>query len=262
AKAQNAIFNIRISAASWNSNAYDRNTVYYYFFDPANNVAPSFSDLHPMFSNAPGYNNPSFIDIQVSATQQIAFAFQNITGGNTSYSRNGYGGVQGSEHWFYSHYAQTNDADTVHNYTTPNAIAYSSTVTGAGHNGETYTPPSNCSLEVTVGSSTETNATTTPPDAPTMTFDSTHQNSCNDSTSNPNYTNTKSYAAASCSTMNSTTTTTDAFGVQHTTYTYNYIKYNWNDMGGGTDDYDYDDGVYYMSCPSPNNVANVVTLIQ
>jgi hypothetical protein len=47
-----------------------------------------------------------------------------------------------------------------------------------------------------------------------------------------------------------------------TSYTYTYAQFNWNDMGGGTDDYDYNDGVYYMSCPSPNGVPNLVTLTQ
>ena len=263
AQAENAIFNIQISAAGWNANAYDQNTVYYYLFDPSNNVIPDSSDLHPLFSNAPGFNNPTTVNLQVAATQQIAFAFKNITGGNHSYSQNGYSGTQGSTHWFYSPYPE--NPDTANNYTTPNAVAYPNTVAHAGNGGQTYTPPSNCSLEITTGTSTETSSTTTPPTSPVNAFNSASTGSCNDSTANSNYNDTKKYSAPSCSSLNTTTTkTTTKNGKKTTTttYTYTYAQFNWNDMGGGTDDYDYNDGVYYISCPSPNGVANLVTLTQ
>ncbi len=259
AKAENAIFNVQINAGSWNSNAYDQNTVYYYLFDPDNNVIPSMSDLHPMFSNAPGYNNPSTINIQMSSTQQIAFAFKNVTGGNIPYGKNGYGAAQGSENWFYSPYPQ--NPDTTHNYTTPNAVAYPSQVRNAGNKGQTYTPPSNCSLEITTGTSSETDSSTVPPSSPDSGFNTANTGSCNDSTANSNYNDTKKYSAPSCSSLNSVTTTTKNKKTT-TTYNYTYVQFNWNDMGGGTDDYDYNDGVYSMSCPSPNNTPKVVTLIQ
>jgi Flp pilus assembly protein TadG len=261
ATAENAIVNVQINAGGWNANAYDQNTVFYYLFDPSNNTLPNQSDMHPMFSNAPGYNNPSVINLQMSASQHLAFAFQNITGGNTAYGGNGYGGAQGSTHWFYSHYPRYPDTSHGHNYTTPNSAAYPNTVANAGHNGETYRPPSNCSLEITIGSSSMNSATAIPPNLPQNGFDAVHTNTCNDSTSNPNYANTQSYSAPTCADLNSVTTTTNQ-GVTTTHWNYKYAQFNWNDMGGGTDDYDYNDGVYYMSCPTPNNTPKVVTLIR
>ncbi len=260
ATAENAIFNIQISAAGWNSNAYDQNTVYYYMFDPNSNVIPSTSDLHPLFSNAPGFNNPSTINLAVSATQQIAFAFKNITGGNTVYAKNGYGAQLNDVHWLYSPYPE--NPDTTHNLTTPNAVAYPNTVANAGHNGETYRPPSNCSLEMTTATATMVSSTSTPPVAPAGGLPAGNTGNCNDSqASNSNFNATKALSAPSCSTLNSTHTTGTGKTVV-TTYIYTYAQFNWNDMGGGTDDYDYNDGVYYMSCPSPNGAANVVTLTQ
>jgi hypothetical protein len=260
ATAENAIFNIQISAAGWNSNAYDQNTVYYYMFDPNNNVIPSDSDLHPLFSNAAGFNNPTSINLAVSATQQIAFAFKNITGGNTAYAKNGYGSPLNTVNWFYSPYPENPDA--TNNRTTPNAVAYPNTVAKAGNNGQTYTPPSNCSLEMTTATATMTSSTATPPAAPAGGLPSANTGNCNDSqASNTNFNATKALSAPSCSSLNSTKTTGTGTN-RVTSYVYTYAQFNWNDMGGGTDDYDYNDGVYYMSCPSPNGVPNLVTLTQ
>ena len=136
ATAENAIFNIQISAAGWNSNAYDQNTVYYYMFDPNSNVIPSTSSSASAVQQCPRIStNPSTINLAVSATQQIAFAFKNITGGNTVYAKNGYGAQLTHVHWLYSPYPE--NPDTTHNLTTPNAVAYPNTVANAGHNGET-----------------------------------------------------------------------------------------------------------------------------
>ncbi len=101
ATALNPIVTITISLGGWNSSAWDANTVYWYVV-PSGNGAPAASALHQLFTNtatAPA-TNPSF---QVSATQQIGFALQNVTGGKQSYGNNQYGGTPGSVHMFYSH---------------------------------------------------------------------------------------------------------------------------------------------------------------
>jgi Flp pilus assembly protein TadG len=248
ATAKNAIFNIQLKAGGWNSNAYDLNTVYWYLFDPNNNVMPQPQDLHIMYSNQAGFDNSPTINISASATQQIAFAMVNTTGGLHAYARNGYGANLGSTQTFYSHYASS----PVGNYTTPNSVAYPNAVWSANYDGRT-----NCSLEITTGIA----KTTSPTDQPsTPTFPVPHTGTCNNS-SNPNFSDTQKFAASSCSSLNSSKTTTTN-GVITTTYNYTFVGYNWNDMGGGSEDYDFNDASFYMSCPSPTGQTKAVVLTQ
>jgi len=132
----------------------------------------------------------------VSSTQKIGFALKNVTGGNNGYGRNGYGGAQGSTHWFYSHISPIS-----HN-------AYSSV-------------NKNCSLQVyTVPSSGVWPATVA---------------GC--TTSNP------SLATVSCATAKS-----------------QILLFAWNDMGGGSDDLDYDDAKYTFACSGSGGSSTEVYL--
>jgi Flp pilus assembly protein TadG len=100
-EARSAGYKLAFSLSSFASNSADANSIYWYVV-PANNGIPSSSDLNLLFSNTAG-NSSKDISAIIGTGQKIGFALQNVTGGISSYGRNGYGAAAGSSHIFYSH---------------------------------------------------------------------------------------------------------------------------------------------------------------
>jgi Flp pilus assembly protein TadG len=92
-------------AGSWFSSAADLNTVYWYIV-PDDGSVPTPAQIpsnHQLFTNATGAPAPSGVQqVPAQVNQNIAFAFKNVTGGNSGYGPNFYGAAQGSTHWFFS----------------------------------------------------------------------------------------------------------------------------------------------------------------
>lgn len=182
ATAQNATYTISSTLSGFASNAYDANSIYWYVV-PSDGGVPSSSAMTLLYSNTSS-NNTKTVTTTITAGQKMGFALKNVTGGITGYGRNGYGGAQGSTHWFYSHLMP------------PSSQAYSSVT-------------KDCSLQVLVSGSSS----------------ALKSGSCLSSL--------PTYSAVNCS---------EAAGKTLTFY--------WNDMGGGSDDNDYNDAVYKVVCSS------------
>ena len=224
----------KVSAGNFKSNAGDRNTVYYYFvpqsgnppvFNAADFPSGTYTDgtFTALFTNG-GSNNPpsSNLTFTVPAGQQVGFALVNVTGALSNYGDNQYGGTPGSTHVFYSQLSIPNSStNTPGGYT--NASKYTNGQScgsggygygygyGYGHGG--YNPNcgtvENCSLETQ-----QVTGSTLPTPA---------SGSCS--------TTAQTNAAPSCAQLNGQT-----------------WQYSWNDMGGTTDDFDYNDAQFTFTC--------------
>jgi Flp pilus assembly protein TadG len=100
--------------------------------------------------------------------------------------------------------------------TPPNAAAYGATAT------------KDCSLQVVLGTVKNGNLSFTAP-----------KTQCLTASSSPTMSTALLNAAPSCSALNGGT-----------------YQYSWNDMGGGTDSLNYDDGVYTLSCTGGSGSGN------
>jgi hypothetical protein len=194
------LITVTLGLGPFASDAWDKNTISWYTIpstSDANSYVPDDSDLHPIYSNASGWNNPPSTQLTIGLGDKIGFVLENITGGNRSYGANGYGGT--GRHMFYSNI--------------PNLSKY---VYPAGSN--------NCSLQV--------QTVTDPEHMPSPT-------------------------TGRCLSSNSTNSAPSCAEVGGQT-----LQFGWNDMGGGSDDKDYNDAVYTLTCPSTTSaVATNVTLI-
>lgn len=182
ATAQNATYTISSTLSGFASSAADANYIYWYVV-PSDGSVPTSSALTLLYSNVSS-NNTKTVTTTITAGQKMGFALKNVTGGISSYGRNGYSAAQGTTHWFYSHLMP------------PSSEAYSSVT-------------KDCSLQVLVSGSSS----------------SLKSGAC--------LTALPTYAAVNCS---------EAAGKTLTFY--------WNDMGGSSDDYDYNDAVYKVVCSS------------
>lgn len=182
ATAQNATYTISSTLSGFASNAYDANSIYWYVV-PSDGGVPTSSAMTLLYSNT-NSNNTKTVTTTITAGQKMGFALKNVTGGITGYGRNGYGGAQGSTHWFYSHLMP------------PSSQAYSSVT-------------KDCSLQVLTSGSSST---------------------------------LKSGSCLSSLPANSAVNCSEVAGKTLTFY--------WNDMGGGSDDNDYNDAVYKVVCSS------------
>ncbi|WP_400768131.1 pilus assembly protein TadG-related protein [Methylosinus sporium] len=191
ATAKNFVYTASIALSQFNSSALDANTLYYYIV-PSDGSAPSTSNLTKLFSNTGGSTSGT-IKVTLTAGQKLGLALYNVTGGRSGYGSNGYGGAQGSTHYFYSHLSP------------PSKSAYP-TVT------------KNCSLQVVTSLS------------------SLVSGSCLSSL--------PSYAALNCAAAAGKT-----------------LYYAWNDMGGNTDDYDYNDAVMSVTCAANDSTAQATGVL-
>ena len=101
ATADNPVYTVTISLSSFSSSAADGDIIYYYIV-PADNGTPT--SLTKMYDNEAS-NNSGSVTVTLTAGQKIGFALKNVTGDQSNYGSNSYGGAYRSTHYFYSHTA-------------------------------------------------------------------------------------------------------------------------------------------------------------
>jgi len=252
ATAKDFIVTSTVNFGSWTSSAYDQNCIYY-FEVPSDGVTPEFDlsglnststcpstvgyantdannklsdqSFHFLFTNK-NSGTPANASFNMAAGQNIGFAFVNQVNGtvrSSSYTQNGYGAAAYTWHVFYSTESPPNN----NKYNQ----AYDASLYNQGH-GESTSGMNggfcNATLEVQ-----KVNSDGTVPAVNT---------NCTDWTTSP-YNAFLQHASPSCSELNGSS--------------YNFA---WNDMGGGGDDFDYNDGVYNYSCSSTTTAPDTVVL--
>jgi len=225
ATAKDPIVTATINLNGWTSDAGDGNSIYWYKV-PQDDSIPAFNSTNTsngtynlIFSNV--VTTPATLSSSIAAAQQIGFAFVNQTAGHSpgwNYC-NQYGGCTGSTHIFYSQLTNPNAATSSN---APNGYGYTD---ATKYNGGAV---KNCSLEV------QSYTGTAPVNPPT--YGATPGTSCQTvpTTINPLF-------SPSCSSLSGQS-----------------VHYSWNDMGGGTDDTDYNDGQYNFNCSGGGATTGVI----
>ena len=247
ATASNPIVALKVNTGAFGSSASDWDSVYLYPVPmsngkPAYGSFPSLSSFYEIGTNCNKADSSSYTSSSlcvgqsgatmpsnqtmptITATQPIAFVLENMTGGVSAYGNNGYGAQQGHINLFLSANEEVNEPPsqfTNYSYNTTSTVqtrqgpqTVTSTVTTTYPTTSATLP--NCSL--LVQQVTTTSLPTAPP----------YKNACfSDTSSQSGY----QYAAMSCASMNGNT-----------------YMYWWNDMGGGSDDHDYNDAHFSISC--------------
>ncbi|HXP30743.1 MAG TPA: hypothetical protein VN832_06615, partial [Stellaceae bacterium] len=156
ATATNPLVNGTFDAGSFVSYACDANSLYWYIV-PAGGGVPAASAVNLLWSNTTA-SPTTKITFPVPASQNVGFAFKNVTGarptslGGCNYGNNAYGAHPGDTQWFYSSLQ-------------PPSASYSTAPGGAstGTHG-VYETTQDCSLVVELG--TTSHGSTTFPSAP------------------------------------------------------------------------------------------------
>ena len=221
----------------FSASASDSNSIYF-FVIPANSLPPTTSAMTLLFTNDkkvdPNYQTDDAKprNIAVNAGDQVGFALVNVTGGLSPYSSNAYGAATGTTHIFYSNASVLSQASYPSQGTY--YIGKTTSIFGLSFCNKTAL--------------TATEATFVP-------VASVNSKVCSTSYAHP------------CATRSGTTTyqnnllingacSSPATATQTCLQLYNNpITLNWNDMGGGSDDYDYNDAVYTVSC-LPNTTGS------
>lgn len=217
---------VSMSNNGFSSSAADSDSIYYYTV-PSDGTVPAVSSMTLLFTNDPAVDsnyktdNAQAQNVLLAASDVVGFALVNKTGGLSSYSPNAYGGKHNSTHIFYSSLAA------------PSMNAYSASGQGTYYTGKTYN--SNC-YQTAI---TATNSSYKP---------LTKSNTCNAypcvTLTSGNVLQNNLLVGSSCSTKTTANQTCQQLYENPTTFA-------WNDMGGLSDDYDYNDAVYTVSC-TPN----------
>lgn len=211
------------------SSAYDSDSVYFYIVTSAG-VPSTTASMNLLFTNDPSVDpnyqtdNGTAKAIRVNANDQIGFALVNKTGGITYYSPNGYGAAGNSVHSFYS------------SVSPPSSIAYSTQ--GNFYTGVTTTKKNSNGGTTTTCTQTRIKTTVT-------NYVSSETDSCN---AHPCTTLSGSTVMENNLLVNGACSTTSTAVRTCLQLQANPVAYSWNDMGGGSDDYDYNDAAYTVSC--------------
>ncbi len=244
ASAEGPAYQLQVTkTGGFSSSASDSNSVYFYTVSSNGTLPASTSSMILLFTNDPNVDpnyqadNAAAKVVRVGANDEVGFALVNKTGGISSYSVNAYGGKQGSIHYFYS------------SAVVPSASAYSSQgsfytgQTNTDHNGNTVCDITRISS--TVNSYASTGST------------SCYPHPCTEMSGNTVLQNNLLVAGACSSPTTATQTCLQLYN--------NPLSYSWNDMGGyKSDDYDYNDADYTVTCSpaSSNPQPNSVILVQ
>ena len=191
----------------------------YWYIVPSGGGIPSASALNYVWSNSDA-SQPS-LSISIAASQQIGFVMKNVTGGQCNYGNNQYGSHPGDVQYFYSNLTYPNQSAT----TAPGGAS-------TGSHGNYYTTK-NCSLQTEKGTWNSWTQSWTYSNPSSM---------CFTSSSSPTNTTVMTNAAPTCANLSGT----------------NY-QYSWNDMGGNTDDLDYNDLQFNMQCSGGSGSGNGTT---
>jgi Flp pilus assembly protein TadG len=239
ATAVNPLVNITISASHFSANAGDGNTLYYYKISASNPGAiPAVSSItssQKLASNTTT-NNPSVTIPNVSATQKIGMALKNVTGQNTDYGCTQFQTAPTTQQWVSTGYNSRTRQETGYYQTITQSCQgttqwFFSSIMPPNNNSNNsssidtgyLSETQNCSLQVTVTSALPGNTV-----APV---------------SGVCFNSIPTYAAPSCAQLNG-----------------QYANFWWNDMGGNSDDKDYNDAEISISCSGVNNNATGVYL--
>ncbi|NPD69192.1 hypothetical protein HN018_02210 [Lichenicola cladoniae] len=241
----------------FDAQAYDGNSIY--FYKVSGNTVPSSTSLKLLFTNDPAVDPDYQVDntkpkaIQVGPNDSVGFALINKTAARQNYSPNGYGARAGSTHYFYS------------SLSTPSSLEYKPQPTFTTGKTKTTTTSKNGHTTSTT-TCTNTAIKTTVTDYVTGIANGTKIQNCN---AHPCTTLDNGVVLQNnlvvgnnnaCSTP--ATATRTCLQLQATP-----LLFAWNDMGGGVDDYDYQDANYTVTCvptstagtaiPQPNSVTLV-----
>ena len=229
------------ATSAFSASAADTNSIYWYYV-PSDGSAPLDSAMTLLWSNAAGSNvNPT--PIPLTNGQAVGFAMRNVTGNyGTHQSCTGSGrnqrctNVQNTN----GYGSSMGSTHTFYSHLQPptnSANGYNSTTNPSNTNNINGATGANCALQVTMNNTT-TGAATAP----------AYSGSCpanNDAST--------SWAAPSCGNLGS-----------------NVLTFYWNDMGGTTDDRDFNDAIFTYYCggngtgaggKTGNSVARSVILV-
>jgi Flp pilus assembly protein TadG len=232
ATAVNPIVQITISTSNFNSSAADKNTLWYWLISSSSpNAQPttsSFASGQKLACNS-GCTNTS-VTFNATATQMIGMALQNVTGGLYDYGCNQYQTAPGSWQWVqrngrWTQQWVTSSCAGTTQWFFSNMMPPNNNTYNSSSIDTGYLPETqNCSVQVAVSSSLPSN--TTPP------------------VSGQCFSSVPAAAYPSCAQLNG-----------------QYANFYWNDMGGNTDDKDYNDAEISVKCSAGSgNTATGVYL--
>lgn len=201
------------NASAFSASAADTNKVYWYYV-PSDGSVPADSDMTLLWSNAAhANNNPQ--PIPLDSNQQVGFALRNTTANYGSYTNS-----QGHSVQYTNQYGSApGDTHTFYSHLVPpsnSSNGYNSSNNPGNANSVNGSTGKNCAMQVTVNNSSTGNAT-----APSF------SGSCPDDSN----TSVTQYSAPTCSQLGG-----------------KMITFYFNDMGGRTDDKDFNDGVFTYYC--------------
>lgn len=241
ASAEGPAYQLQVTkTGGFSSSAYDSDSVYFYVASSDGTLPTTTSAMTLLFTNDPSVDanyandNASAKSIRIGGNDSVGFALVNKTGGLTAYGKNAYGAVQGSTHYFYS-----------------SAIVPSATAYPSQNSFYTGTTSSNY-----WGKNTTCNRTTI---TTTVTsYVPTSSSSCNahpcTTLSGGVVLENNLLVGGSCATQSTATQTClDLYN--------NPLSFSWNDMGGGSDDFDYNDAVYTVTCVPTSSATQPSSVI-
>jgi Flp pilus assembly protein TadG len=225
------------NAGQFSSSAYDWDAIYMYpvpmvngkpdyatipdpstFYEIASNCNAQFNTVYTSKSLCNGNAGATIPSNQtlpsLTATQPIGFVLENMTGGVQGYGQNGYKAQQGHINWFYTALTSIGQSPSEKaNY------AYATNKMTTYPTSTTSSLP-NCSIVVRqVSSLNDSSAVPVTPQCFSLTSTASGI----------------AYAAPTCAQING-----------------GFYRFWWNDMGGGSDDKDYNDAVFNVTCTVPS----------
>ena len=233
ATAVNPLVTITMSAGNFKSSAGDGNTLWYWLIPAATpNAVPNpskFASSQFLASNVSG-NNTNTVTFVATATQKVGVALQNVTGERTNYGCTQYQTAPESLQYVKNPYGWGGSYQEVQGTCEGSTQWFFSNIMPPA--GSSYAissidtgyqkQPKNCSLETTLTSQ-----------APTI-LTAPISGQC--------FTSLPTDSYPSCSALDG-----------------QYVNLYWNDMGGNTDDYDYNDAEISLSCSGVSGSGNSAT---
>jgi Flp pilus assembly protein TadG len=225
ATAVNPLVTITISASNFSANAWDANTLWYWLISASSpNAQPNtsnFASTQKLASNLNATN--SSVSFVATATQQIGMALQNVTGGKGgNYGCSQYQTTQYTREYVSSGYGGSYQYVADCEGTQQWFFSNMMPPSANTYNQTGYQISTNCSVQVQISSTLPTS--TTPPISGQC-FNSLPQ-----------------YSYPSCSQLAG-----------------KYANFYWNDMGGTTDDKDYNDAEISIQCSGISGSGNSAT---
>ncbi len=236
ATAKDPIVTATINLNGWTSDAGDGNSIYWYKV-PQDDSIPAFTQanidngtFNLIFSNV--VTTAATLSSSIAAAQQIGFAFVNQQALHADLQNTPSGHAPWTNAWNYTNQygsSSTSNSNPTHIFysqlTNPNSATSTQAPNGYGYTDATkyYNQTlANCSLQART-------YTGTAPTSPQST------GSCASGTT------FNALFSPSCSSLNGQN-----------------VHYSWNDMGGGSDDLDYNDGQYNFSCTGGGGSTGVI----